>query len=78
MAVLTLNGCGMICECNLASKTLFKYHRNALVWMAISMLLPELAGVALMESGQPNARLRFLCRIGHQFQAVAVHQEELL
>ena len=71
MAVLTLDGRGMICDCNRAGENLFKYHRNALVWRAISMLLPELAGVALMESGQPNARLRFLCRIGHQFQAVA-------
>ncbi len=70
MAVLTLDGRGMICDCNRAGENLFKYHRTALVWRAISMLLPELAGVALMESGQPNARLRFLCRIGRQFQAV--------
>jgi PAS domain-containing protein len=75
MAVLTLDGRGMICDCNRAGENLFEYHRNALVWRAISMLLPELAGLALMESGQPNARLRFLCRIGHQFQAVTQNGE---
>jgi hypothetical protein len=70
MAVLTLDDRGMICDCDRASETLFRYRRSELVWQHVSMLLPQLAGLELMSNGQPNPRLRFLCHIGRHFQAV--------
>lgn len=69
-AVLTLDGRGMIRDCNRAGEQLFKYRRSELVWRAVSLLLPELAELELMQGGQPNPRLRYLCRIGRQFQVM--------
>lgn len=70
MAVLTLDEQGMIHDCNRDSEALFKYPRNELVRRHVSMLLPQLAEWELMQGGQPNPRLRFLCRSGHHYQAV--------
>lgn len=70
VVVLTLDGHGMVCDCNRACEDLFKYHRSELVWRHVSMLLPQLAELALMQNGQPNPHLRFLCRIGRHFLAV--------
>lgn len=67
-AMLTLDGRGMIFDCNGAGEVLFNYRRSELVWRNISMLLPELVDIELVQDGQPNARLRFLCRIGRHFQ----------
>jgi hypothetical protein len=70
-AALILNDQGMICDCNLASEMLFKYRRGELVWRPVSMLLPQLLEVDLLENGEPNPHLRFLCHIGRQFEVVA-------
>lgn len=73
MAVLTLDERGMIHDCNQDSETLFKYPRIELVRRHVSMLLPQLAELELMRDGQPNPRLRFLCRSGRHYQAVTKH-----
>lgn len=70
MAVLLLNGRGLVCDCSRASEALFKYSRGELVWRHVSLLLPQLAALELTQNGQINQRLRFLCRIGHAFEAV--------
>jgi PAS domain S-box-containing protein len=70
LAVLTLDDRGMISDCNRACEALFRYRRSELVWRHVSMLIPQLAELDLMQSGQPNPRLRFLNRIGRNFQAV--------
>ncbi len=70
-AVLMLDSRGMIFDCNGAGEALFKYRRSELVWQNISMLFPELADMELVQDGQPNVRLRFLCRIGRHFQLLA-------
>lgn len=70
VAALTLDDRGMVCDCNHAGETLFKYRRSEMVWRHVSLLLPQLAGLDLVQDGQPNPRLRFLCRIGRHFQAV--------
>lgn len=70
-AMLVLDAHGMIRECNRAAEQLFKYPHNFLVWQSITLLIPDLAGITLLDGDQPNSRLRFLCRIGHQFQAVS-------
>lgn len=69
-AMLTLDENGMICDCNHACETLFRYRRSELAWRPVSMLMPQLAKHELMKSGQPNPYLRFLCRIGHRFEAL--------
>jgi len=71
VAALILNDRGMICDCNRDSEMLFKYRRSELVWRHVSMLLPQLAKVEMLENGQPNPHLRFLCRIGRYFESVA-------
>jgi PAS domain-containing protein len=70
-AVLTLNDRGMICDCNRSGEALFSYRRSEMVWQHVSMLLPQLADMELVQDGAPNSRLRYLSRIGHRFQAVA-------
>lgn len=69
-AALTLDERGMICDCDRAGETLFKYRRSELVWRHVSMLLPQLTELELMQNGQVDPRLRFLCRIGRPFLAV--------
>lgn len=75
LAVLTLDGRGMICDCNCAGEALFGYLLSELVWRHVSMLLPQLAELELIQDGRPNAHLRFLCRIGQPFQAVTQNRE---
>lgn len=70
MAAMTLDERGMIRDCNRASENLFNYCRSEMVWRHVSMLLPQLAELELMQNGQPNPRLRFLCHTGRHFQAV--------
>ena len=70
LATITLDERGMICDCSRASESLFKYRRSELVWRHVSMLLPGLETWELIQNGQPNSRLRFLCRTGLPFQAV--------
>lgn len=70
VAALTLDERGMICDCNCSSETLFKYRRSEMVWRHVSMLLPQLAELEVMQNHQPNTHLRFLSRIGRHFQAV--------
>jgi len=70
VAALTLDERGMICDCNCSSEALFKYRRSEMVWRHVSMLLPQLAELEVMQNRQPNPHLRFLSRIGRHFQAV--------
>ncbi len=70
VAVLTLDDRGMVCDCNGASEALFGYRRSELVWRHISMLLPQFEEIDLMQNGQPNPHLFFLCHVGFRFRAV--------
>jgi len=74
---LTLDDRGVVCDCNDACETLFKCRRSDLLRRHVSKLLPQLAEMDLMPNGQPNPRLRFLCRIGRQFRAVADDGEDI-
>ncbi|TRZ67533.1 MAG: hypothetical protein D4S02_05015 [Rhodocyclaceae bacterium] len=70
MAGLMLDDLGMIQDCNPESEALFKYRRSQLVSQHVSLLLPQLEESKLIQNGQPNARLCFLSRTGHHFQAI--------
>ena len=71
VAALTLDQNGIICDCNSATEALFRYRRNEIVQRHVSMLLPQLAQLDLMEDGRINQHLHFLCHIGRAFLAVA-------
>jgi hypothetical protein len=70
-AALTLDGRGMIRDCNHAAEALFRCRRSELVWRQVSVILPELAGLDLLPNGAPNPHLRYLGRIGRTMSAVA-------
>jgi PAS domain-containing protein len=67
---LVLNELGMICDWNSQFRDWLGYRRSDLVFRHISILLPKLAEMKLMCGRQINPRLRFLFRIGYQFQLV--------
>jgi hypothetical protein len=68
---LKLDGHGMVCDWDSACETLFGHRRSEIVSRHVSTLLPQLADVQLIEGGEPNSRLRYLCRIGVRFQALS-------
>ncbi len=70
VAAMTLDGNGVIRHCNTASAMLFKYGRGELVQRHVSVILPQLAEMELMEHGELNSRLRFLFHTGVHFRAV--------
>lgn len=72
MAVLTLTDKGMIRECNEAVGRLFAFQTGQLIWQHVSVLLPQLAEIALLQDGQVNPRLLFLSRMGHRFKATSL------
>jgi PAS domain S-box-containing protein len=75
-SVLMLDEHGMICDCNSSCEALFGYDRGELLGEHVSLLLPQLDARELMRDGQPNPRLRFLCRVSHSFQAVSSDAEK--
>lgn len=71
-AVLTLDDNGTIRECNKAAAKLLDCEASKLTWHHISAIFPQLAETALMQSGIINPNLRFLSRIGYQFELVGL------
>ncbi len=59
-AALTLDKQGLIHDCNLACEELFKYRHDDLISKHISLLLPNLTGLALINKGAINPRLQYL------------------
>jgi len=66
---LSLDERGMIRDCSESGERLFGYGRHDLVWQHVSMLFPQLTGVALVQEGRFNPLLKFLCRCGKFFQS---------
>jgi PAS domain-containing protein len=73
LARLTLDSHGLIEDCNRIGEDLFKYSLGTLVGRHVSMLLPQLVEFELLQRGEINPQLRFLCRVGRNFQAVNQH-----
>ena len=65
---LAIDERGMIRNCNKSGERLFGYRPHDLVWQHVSMLFPQLSGVALVQEGRFNPLLNFLCRCGKLFQ----------
>jgi PAS domain S-box-containing protein len=66
---LTLDERGMIRDCSKSGERLFGYRRHNLVWQHVSMLFPQLSGVALVQEERFNPQLNFLCHCGKLFQS---------
>jgi len=75
-AMVIVDGRGMIRDCNGSCEALLGYRRRELAWRHVSMLLPKLAQVDLIQNGELNPHLRFLCRIGQRFQVVPRDREQ--
>jgi len=71
--ILTLNGNGLICECNRAGCKLLGCTRNALAWQHVSRLLPQLQNSLLLKNAHLNPYLRFLSRVGHPFEVITLN-----
>lgn len=65
---LSLDERGMILECSKSFEMLFGFRYNDLVWHHVSLLFPQLMGVELVQAGQLNPLLNYLCRCGHLYQ----------
>jgi PAS fold len=66
---LSLDERGMIQDCTKSFERLFGFQRRDLVWQHVSRLLPQLAGVDLIQAGRLNPFLNYLCHCGHHYQA---------
>ena len=66
---LSLDERGMILDCSKSFRTLFGFRRSDLVWQHVSTLFPQFAGVELVQAGQVNSLLSYLCRCGKFYQA---------
>ncbi len=66
---LSLDERGMIRDCSKSCEGFFGYPRTDLVKQHVSTLFPQLSGVALVQKGQFNPLLSFICRCGQLFQA---------
>jgi PAS domain S-box-containing protein len=64
---LSLDERGVIQDCSKSFESLFGFLLHDLAQQHISMLLPQLTGVELVQSGQLNPLLNYLCRCGHLF-----------
>jgi PAS domain S-box-containing protein len=66
---LSLDERGMILDCSKAFEKLFGFRRSELVWRHVSTLFTQLTGVELVQAGQVNPFLNYLCRCGQLYQA---------
>jgi len=69
LCTFTLDDMGTIRDCSRACEQIFDYMQEELVGRHISMLLPQLTNVDLVQEGGINSRLAFLCHCAVVFQA---------
>ncbi len=65
---LSMDEDGVIHDCSRAFEVLFGFLREDVVEQHISRFFPQLCGVDLVQSGQFNPLLSYLCRCGHLFR----------
>jgi len=67
---LSLDERGMILDCSKSFRRLFGFQRSDLVWQHVSTLFPQRAGIELVQAGQVNSLLSYLCRCGKLYEAI--------
>ncbi len=70
LATILLDEHGFICDSDRVCEALFGYGCTEMVSRHVSVVLPQLTNVQLLYDGAPNPKLRYLCRIGVQFQGL--------
>lgn len=65
---LILDKWGVIVDCSEDGEMFFGYGRKELARQHVSRVLPQLAGLELLENGEPAPYFSFLCHIGHAFE----------
>lgn len=70
-AVLTVQTNGRISDCNQSASDLLSCDDSSPIWQHISTFFPQLANVALLVDEKINPNLRFLSRIGYNFEVIA-------
>lgn len=73
MAVLMLDCNGTIRSCSRAGMALLGCSLDKLVYRHISVILPKLEEVTLMKGDGINPNLRFLSRIGYNFDVININ-----
>ncbi|MGA7180627.1 MAG: PAS domain-containing protein, partial [Thiobacillaceae bacterium] len=69
LAPLFLNDDGLIEDCSSACEAVFGYPKQQLRGHHVSLLLPKLEGIELVNQGQVKPRLKFLCHCAVPFMA---------
>lgn len=72
-AALILSEDGLIQDCSKEGARLLGYIPENLINLHISKLLPKLIEIDLLKAHRINPYLRFLSRIGHQFELVEMN-----
>ena len=67
LAFLTLDEVGIIIDCDGAIEAMFGYPRADLIFRHVSMLLPRLEDMELIQGGHLSSRLHYLCHVGLPF-----------
>lgn len=73
IAVLTVRTDGTIADCNASAGALLNCDPRHLLWQHISTFFPQLAEGALVIGEHINPNLRFLSRVGYQFESIAMN-----
>ena len=68
-SALSLGERGLITDCSKSLQILFGFRRSDLVWQPVWKLFPQLAEVELIQAGQVNPLLNYLCRCGQLYQS---------
>jgi PAS domain S-box-containing protein len=69
LVVLALDDLGMIRDCGRACEQMFGYPPHELAGRHVSLLLPQLPDIGLVQEGRINSRLAHLCHCAVSFQA---------
>lgn len=72
-AALILSEDGLIQDCSKEGAKLLGYIPENLIKLHISKLLPKLLEIDLLKAERINPYLKFLSRIGHQFELVEMN-----
>lgn len=69
LAVIALDDHGVICNGNDICEEMFGYAQDELPGCHVSILLPQLGDIELVQGERVNSHLAFLCHSGIPFQA---------
>lgn len=72
-AALILSEDGVIQDCSKESAKLLGYIPEDLIHLHISKLLPKLIEIELLKAQRINPYLKFLSRVGHQFDLIEMN-----